>query len=76
DTYIFGDFISDNVWGIPAADLVNGQTVASSAFTVLTSDFAPNLGSLTSITAFGTDETSNLYIVSLNGEVFRLESLN
>ena len=76
DMYIFGDFISDNIWGIPVADLVNGQTVAASDFTILTTDFAPNLGSLTSITAFGTDETGNLYIVSLNGEVFRLEALN
>ena len=26
--YIFADFISDNIWGIPVADLINGQTVA------------------------------------------------
>ncbi|MEO1188251.1 MAG: PQQ-dependent sugar dehydrogenase, partial [Pseudomonadota bacterium] len=76
NTYIFGDFISDNVWGIPVADLVNGQTVASSAFEVLTDDFTPDAGSLTSIAAFGTDEADNLYIVSLGGDVFRLEALN
>ncbi|MEO1322705.1 MAG: PQQ-dependent sugar dehydrogenase [Pseudomonadota bacterium] len=76
NTYIFGDFISDNVWGIPVADLVDGQTVASSEFTVLTDDFVPDQGSLTSITAFGTDEAGNLYIVSIGGDVFRLESLN
>ncbi|MEO1552983.1 MAG: PQQ-dependent sugar dehydrogenase [Pseudomonadota bacterium] len=76
DTYIFADFISDNIWGIPAADLINGQTVASSAFILLNNDFAPDQGSLTSIAAFGTDEDDNLYIVSLGGDVFRLEALN
>lgn len=76
DTYIFADFISDNIWGIPATSLINGQTVASDAFTVLTTDFAPDQGSLASIAAFGTDEPGNLYIVSLGGEIFRLEALN
>ncbi len=74
DVYIFADFISDNIWGIPVADLVNGQTVASSEFILLNSDFTPDQGALVSIAAFGTDEVGNLYIVSLNGDVFRLES--
>ena len=74
DTYVFGDFISDNVWGIPVADLINGQTVPASAFLLLNSDFVPDQGSLTSITAFGTDEAGNLYIVSLGGDVFRMEA--
>lgn len=72
--YVFGDFISDNVWAVPVGDLVNGQTVASSAFMLLTSDLAPSTGSLTSITAFGTDEVGNLYIVSIGGDIFRMEA--
>lgn len=76
DTYVFGDFISDNIWGIPVVDLVNGQTVTSGAFQILTDDFAPDQGSLVSIAAFGADEDDNLYIASLGGEVFRLEALN
>jgi len=76
NTYIFADFISDNVWGIPTTDLINGQTVASSEFILLTDDFTPDVGSLDSITAFGTDEVGNLYIVSLSGDVFRLEAQN
>ena len=76
DTYIFGDFISDNIWGVPVDDLINGQTVASSAFILLTDDFAPDQGSLTSIGAFGTDVADNLYIVSLSGDIFRLEAQN
>ncbi|MCR9194049.1 MAG: PQQ-dependent sugar dehydrogenase [Hyphomonas sp.] len=74
NTYIFADFISDNIWGIPVSDLINGQTVASSEFLVLNSDFVPDQGSLTSIASFGTDETGNLYIVSLGGDVFRMEA--
>lgn len=76
NTYIFADFISDNIWGIPVSDLINGQTVASSEFLVLNSDFVPDQGSLTSIASFGTDETGNLYIVSLGGDVFRMEAEN
>ena len=74
NTYIFADFITDNVWGIPVSDLVNGQTVASSAFIVLNSDFVPDQGNLTSIASFGTDAAGNLYIVSLGGDVFRMEA--
>ncbi|NQY96687.1 MAG: PQQ-dependent sugar dehydrogenase [Henriciella sp.] len=76
DTYIFGDFISNNVWGIPVADLVNGQTVPASQFSILNAEFVPDQGSLTSIAAFGTDEVGNLYIVSLGGDVFRMEAAN
>lgn len=74
--YVFGDFISSNVWSIPVTDLVNGQTVAASAFNLLNSDFVPDQGSLTSIAAFGTDEVGNLYIASLGGDVFRMEAGN
>lgn len=76
DTYVFGDFISDNIWGIPVADLTNGQTIAASEFILLNSDFVPDQGSMTSITAFGTDETGNLYVVSIGGDVFRMEAGN
>lgn len=76
NTYIFADFISDNIWGVPAPDLINGQTVAASDFILLTDDFSPDIGTLNSITAFGTDEIGNLYIVSLGGDVFRLEAQN
>lgn len=76
NSYVFGDFVSGNVWSIPIADLINGQTVAASAFNLLNSDFVPDQGSLASIAAFGTDEAGNLYIVSLGGDVFRMEAGN
>lgn len=74
DTYIFADFVSDNIWGVPVADLINGQTVSADRFTLLTSDFVPDQGSLVSIAAFGTDASNNLYVVSLGGDIFRLEA--
>lgn len=76
DHYVFGDFINSNVWSIPVADLVNGQTIPASQFNLLNSDFVPDQGSLTSITAFGLDEAGNLYVVSIGGDVFRMEAGN
>jgi glucose/arabinose dehydrogenase len=68
--YIFADFISNNVWSVPSASLVPGTTVASSSFTNRNAAFAPNAGSLTNVTSFGEDQAGNLYIVSINGDVF------
>lgn len=72
--YVFGDFVSDNVWSIAAASVAQGTTIASSAFAVQTAAFAPDLGAMDNIAAFGEDDAGNLYVVGLDGEVFRLES--
>lgn len=72
--YIFGDFISGNVWSVPEASLVPGQTLASSAFTRLNPQLVPNAGTLSRITSFGVDTQGRLYIVAFGGDVFRIES--
>ncbi|MHA7899210.1 MAG: PQQ-dependent sugar dehydrogenase [Henriciella sp.] len=74
DHYVFGDFISGNIWAVPVADLMLGQTLASAVFTILTPDLTPSVGSLSNISAFGTDESGNLYIVSLGGDIFRMDA--
>ena len=74
DHYLFADFVSANVWAIPVADLVVGQTVASSAFIRLNDALVPDAGSLSSISSFGEDNDGNLYIISIGGDVFRIES--
>ena len=74
DHYVFADFVSDNVWSVPVADLTVGQTVAADQFVRLNPSLVPNAGALTSIASFGEDIAGNLYIVSLGGDIFRIES--
>ena len=73
DHYVFGDFISANVWAVPETSLVNGQTLPSSQFTRLNDALVPDQGTLSNIASFGLDTQGRLYIVSLNGAVFRIE---
>ena len=72
--YVFGDFISGNVWSVPETSLVPGQTLASSAYTRLNPQLVPDAGTLTSIASFGLDTQGRLYIVGFGGNVFRVES--
>lgn len=73
DHYVFGDFISANVWAVPETSLVNGQTLASSQFARLNDDLVPDQGTLSQISSFGLDNEGRFYIVSLGGSVFRVE---
>jgi len=72
--YVFADFITSNVWSVPETSLVPGQTLAASAFTRLNPQLVPDAGSLSQIASFGLDTQGRLYIVSLAGNVFRVES--
>lgn len=71
--YIFADFVRGNLWSIPTASLVQGQTFASSGFTQRNADFAPNAGAIGNVASFGEDQSKNLYIVDFDGEIFRIE---
>ena len=71
--YVFGDFVSGNVWSLPAGSVAQGTTIAASAFTVQTAAFAPDLGALDTIASFGEDDAGNLYVVGIDGEVFLME---
>ena len=68
--YVFGDFISDNIWTVPFSSLVPGQTLPSSRFARRNEDFAPDAGTLNSIASFGEDSAGNLFLVSLGGDIF------
>ncbi|MEL7113058.1 MAG: PQQ-dependent sugar dehydrogenase, partial [Pseudomonadota bacterium] len=70
--YVFADFISDNIWAVPVSTMQSGQTVAASEFSVETDNLVPDVGTLTRITAFGTDEAGNLYIVTIGGDIFQM----
>jgi glucose/arabinose dehydrogenase len=72
--YVFGDFISGNIWSIPAAEFSQGTTLPSSRFTRRNTDFAPDLGALNAIVSFGEDSQRNLFIVDFDGEIFMIQS--
>ncbi|MEZ5938803.1 MAG: PQQ-dependent sugar dehydrogenase [Hyphomonadaceae bacterium] len=72
--YIFADFVSNNIWSAPLAQMPPGSTLASDNFTVRTQDFAPDAGTINSIVAFGTDASGNVYIVDIGGEIFAIEA--
>ncbi|MCA8901248.1 MAG: PQQ-dependent sugar dehydrogenase [Hyphomonas sp.] len=75
DQYVFGDFVSGNIWSLPASSLVNGSTVPSSAFVRLNDSLVPDAGALGNISSFGEDEAGNLYIVSYSsGDIFQVVS--
>lgn len=71
--YFFSDFISDNVWSIPAGEFSQGQTISSDDFILETDVLTPDAGSLTSMVGFGEDNDGNLYILTIGGDIFRID---
>jgi glucose/arabinose dehydrogenase len=71
--YIFADFVRPVIFSVPATSLIQGQTVASSAFTLRASSFVPVAGTITNVASFGVDQARNLYIVDFDGEIYVIE---
>ena len=63
--YIFSDFIDDHIWSFDPAD--PDGTVER-----INSDIASSLGTINDVVDFGEDTFGNIYIVDLNGELFRV----
>ena len=59
---------------MPVDDLVIGRTVFGSAFLRINGSLRLDTGTVESISSFGEDNDSNLYIVSILGDVFRIEA--
>ena len=64
--YFFGDFVSSQVWslrhdGTTATDVVNHSD-----------SLIPDAGSVEAIASFAEDQAGNLYVLSLNGDMFRI----
>lgn len=74
DQYVFADFVSGNIWSVPFLSLTVGQTLPSTQFARRNEDFAPDLGTINSIASFGEDNTGNLYIVDIGGEIFMVQA--
>ena len=70
-TYFFGDYCSGQIWSF-RYDGINVND-----FTERTSQLAPGGGlSIDEISSFGEDAVGNLYIVDLDGEVYKISSLH
>lgn len=72
--YVFGDFITANIWSVPVAQVSLGTTIPSSQFILRNAAFTPNQGAIDNIASFGVDQDGNLYIVDFQGEIFRIEA--
>lgn len=70
--YVFADFVSGNIWSVPASSLVAGQVLASSSYERRNADFAPDTGTINQIVSFGVDASNNLYIVDFDGDIFEV----
>ncbi|MBC7987207.1 MAG: PQQ-dependent sugar dehydrogenase [Sphingomonadaceae bacterium] len=73
--YFFIDFGTDNLWTIDVSDFHFGHTLPKGAFRNRNDDFQPNTGTIDSIASFGEDQAGNLYLVGIDGEIFRIEPL-
>ena len=71
--YFFADFVRGNIWSVPVSRLSAGATLSSDAFTIRTTQFAPDSGAIGNPVSFGLDAAGNLYIVDIDGEIFRVE---
>ena len=65
--------MNGNIWSVPVTQLVTGQTVAASAFTLRRSAFTPTAGTINNVASFGLDQTGNLLIVDYDGELYIVE---
>ncbi len=71
--YFFADFAISNIWSIPVARAVIGQTIPGSQFRLRNADFTPTAGTINNVSSFGLDQAGHLYIVDYDGEVYRVE---
>ncbi|MDG1838261.1 MAG: PQQ-dependent sugar dehydrogenase [Phycisphaerales bacterium] len=68
-TYFFGDYCSNQIWSFVwdgGGGINNLQD--------RTSELAPDIGSIGSISSFGEDADGNIYICDLGGEVFVIQA--
>lgn len=73
--YFFADFITNRLWSLEFDGSAVGDFDGTNFtnFTDWTDSLIPNAGTINNIASFGEDSLGNLYIVDLDGEVFRLQ---
>lgn len=70
--YFFADFITDNVWSVPAEEFLQGETIPAEDFAIETNVLAPDAGALDGIVSFGEDNDGNLFILTIGGDIFQI----
>jgi len=68
--YFFGDSSNQKVWSLTRS----GSTFVD--LTDWTSQFRPDVGSIGNVSSFGEDQQGNVYIVDLDGEIFKIVKTN
>ena len=71
--YFFSDWVNNRIWSIEV-DSSTGLMVDES-FRDWTTDFQPDLGSLSGIASWGEDNEGNLYMLNLGGDIFRITEI-
>lgn len=67
-TYFFGDFVTNKIWSFRYDGAILREVSDRTA------ELTPDTGTITDIASFGQDALGNLYIVSLDGNIFRIEA--
>ena len=70
--YVFGDFVSGNIWSVPLTGLAQGSLYPSASYERRNLDFTPDAGTLDQVVSFGKDGAGKLYIVDLDGDIFQV----
>jgi len=71
--YIFGDFISGNLWSVPTASLVDGETLSSDEYERLNEDFGLDGSGFGQITSFGIREDDQaLLMTTISGNLYEV----
>jgi glucose/arabinose dehydrogenase len=70
DRYFFADFISRNIWTVPADLLTAGPAVPATRYERRNDDLQPDAGRIDQPVSFGEDSAGNLYIVDFDGDIF------
>lgn len=70
--YLFGDFVSGNIWSVPFDRLMSGPLLDGTGFENRNADFTPDAGTIDQPVAFGKDSLGNVFIVDFDGEIFQI----
>lgn len=71
--YVFGDFISGNLWSVPTSSLVDGETLSSDEYERLNDDFGLEGSGFGQVTSFGIREDDQaLLMTTINGNLYEV----